>query len=69
MTDRRKFLKSVSRGIIFSVLVGLSGMLIFRRTPEGEECDFEFVCKNCKNLTSCKLPEADSFKEKDKNEK
>ena len=69
MTDRREFLKSVSRGIILSALVGMSGMLILRRTSDGEECDFEFICKNCKNLTSCKLPEADNYKEKDKNKK
>ena len=64
MQDRRKFIKSVSQGIILSALLGMSGMLIFRKSPEGEECDFDFVCKNCKNLSSCKLPEANDYKEK-----
>jgi len=64
MQDRRKFLKSVSQGIILSALLGMTGMLIFRKSHEGEGCDFEFVCKNCKNLSSCKLPEANDYKEK-----
>ena len=63
MQDRRKFIKSVSKGIILTGLIGISGVLIFRKIPEGVECDFEFVCKNCKNLSSCKLPEANDYKE------
>ena len=67
MQDRRTFIKSISQGFILSALFGMSGMLIFRKSPEGIECDFDFVCKNCKNLSSCKLPEANDFKEKDQN--
>lgn len=63
MQDRRKFIKSVSQGIILTGLVGMSGMLIFRKSPKGKACDFEFVCKNCKNISSCKLPEAADYKE------
>ncbi|MBC8486336.1 MAG: hypothetical protein H8D45_09890 [Bacteroidetes bacterium] len=66
MLDRRKFIKSVSQGFILSALLGMSGMLIFRKSRKGEECNFEFVCKNCKTLSSCKLPEANDFKEKNK---
>jgi len=44
----------------------LSGVLIFRKSPGGVECDFEFVCKNCKNLSSCNLPEAKDYKENNK---
>ena len=63
MSDRRKFIKSVSQGIILTGLIGMSGVLIFRKGPNGAECDFEFVCKNCKNISSCKLPEAKDYKE------
>lgn len=63
MQDRRKFIKSVSQGVILSALVGMSGFLIFRKSPDGETCNFDFICKNCKNLNSCKLPEAKEFKE------
>ena len=63
MKDRRKFIISVSKGIILSGLIGMSGVLIFRKSPDGVECDFEFVCKNCKNLPSCNLPEANDYNE------
>jgi len=29
-----------------------------------EKCELDFICKNCKQLKNCSLPEADDFKKK-----
>ncbi len=63
--DRRKFFKSVTRGGIFSAMAVLSGYLVLRKKPEGtQECDFDFVCRNCNKNRYCKLPEASQFRMK-----
>ncbi len=61
--DRREFIKTFSRGLILSGLAVISGVLIFRDNKGGnDQCNFDFVCKKCKNLNSCSLPEATDYK-------
>lgn len=65
MINRKKFIKTFLR-IIFLVGIALiSGILIFRKQNENSEiCNLDFVCKNCKKLKSCTIPEAVNFKNK-----
>jgi len=59
MTNRRDFIKTLGRGVAFAGLAGITGYLALRDEPsEGEVCNFNFVCKDCKRLSSCTLPEA-----------
>jgi hypothetical protein len=59
--NRRDFLKTVVRGIILSGIMLLVGQLLFKNKGE-KSCDF--LCRNCKKLNSCTLPEAVKFKPK-----
>jgi len=61
MYTRRKFLKTTIRTASFAVLVGGGGYLLLREQTD-EVCDFEFVCRNCKKLEKCNLPEAKDHK-------
>ena len=60
MQTRRDFIKKSLRTAGFAVLAGGSGYLLLRDKSD-EPCDFEFVCKNCKKLKECKLPEAKEY--------
>ena len=60
--DRREFIKTFSRGLILSGLAVISGVLIFRDKGGNDQCNFDFVCKNCKKINSCTLPEAADYK-------
>ena len=61
--DRREFIKTLSRGLIVSGLAVISGVLIFRdKNGKNDQCNFDFVCKNCKKINSCTLPEASDYK-------
>jgi len=42
-----------------TIAVG-SGYLLLKEET-GETCTFDFVCRNCKKLTTCGLPQADQF--------
>ncbi len=41
----------------FTVLAGASGYLLLRDQSD-EVCNFDFVCRDCKKLKECNLPEA-----------
>ena len=42
-------------------VLATSGYLLLK--PEtGEECSFDFICKDCRQLKKCTLPEASDFK-------
>ena len=63
MMDRRDFIKKAGRGLIAGGIVAGGAYLLIK--PVGEEkCELDFICKNCKQLKNCSLPEADDFKKK-----
>lgn len=59
--DRRDFIKEISRNLVLVGVVATSGYLLLK-PDTGEECNFDFICKNCRQLKNCSLPEADDFK-------
>ena len=63
MYTRRDFLKTTIRAASFAVLLGGGGYLLLREQSD-EVCDFEFVCKNCKKMDKCNLPEAKEYENK-----
>ncbi len=60
MVNRRDFLKKVLRQVTFGSMVLGSGFLLLKEKSD-ETCNLDFVCRNCKKLTTCGLPEADEF--------
>jgi Fe2+ or Zn2+ uptake regulation protein len=67
MYNRREFITKIFRSATLLSLAAVSGYLIFGRNKE-EECDFSFVCRNCKKIKNCSLPEAQEFIEKGEHE-
>lgn len=61
MQNRRKFIKSATQGLILTSLISMSGYLILREESE-DNCDFEFICQNCKKNKKCEIPEAQEFR-------
>lgn len=68
MYTRRDFITTILRTTTFAVVAGASGYLIFREESD-EVCNFEFVCKDCKKLKECSLPEAKEFNNKNEKQK
>ncbi len=60
--DRRKFLSSIGRGTILTGLAGITGILVHKNSKTQDQCSFDFVCRDCRNLNSCIQPEAIIFK-------
>lgn len=60
MLNRREFLTKLIRNGSLLTLAAGSGYLLLRE-PSDEVCDFSFVCKNCKKVKSCTLPQADEY--------
>ncbi len=60
--NRRQFISSIGRGTILTGLAALSGVLIYRKSKITEPCNFDFICQDCRELKSCKQPEAIIFK-------
>lgn len=63
MYTRKDFIIKVLRMTTFTVLAGASGYLLFREQSD-EACNFDFVCRDCKKLKECNLPEAKDQKER-----
>ncbi|MCF8297520.1 MAG: twin-arginine translocation signal domain-containing protein [Saprospiraceae bacterium] len=63
MTNRRDFLKLAGRTAVLGGVIFVTGKLLFQPNSE-ENCDFDFVCQNCKKLKECNLPEAKEYKGK-----
>lgn len=59
--NRRKFIQSIGQITIATGLVSMTGYLVFR-DKSSEVCDFNFVCRDCKKLNNCKLPESQAVK-------
>lgn len=62
--SRKEFIIVFFRSIIFGGLTLLSGLLIFRELTDNEECRLDFVCRNCRKLKNCDIPEAIQYKQK-----
>jgi len=60
--ERRVFINNMARASILIGLSVISGVLLFKNGAT-EDCDFQFVCSKCSNLSGCRLPEANKFKE------
>lgn len=68
MIDRRVFIKKMGRNLIMGGMIAGGAYLLFK--PEtGEGCDFDFICRDCRQLKDCKLPEADQYKKNNKTSK
>ncbi len=65
MYTRRNFIKIAIRNTALAGIAIGSGYLIFKDQSE-EACNFDFICKSCKKLKECKLPEAEDHKNKRK---
>jgi len=61
--ERRDFIKTVVRNLILSGIVLMVGYFLFKEKGK-ETCNYDFLCKNCKKLNSCSLPESVKFKPK-----
>ena len=60
---RKEFINTLFRGLILTGIVGIGGYLVLRKgSSENDSCSFDFVCKDCKKLKSCNIPEAVQFK-------
>lgn len=62
MQKRRDFLKIMIQGSILTGLTFLSSYLIFRKGGEDANCDFDFVCRNCKKHKNCSIPQAEEYR-------
>ena len=65
MIDRREFIKKAGRGLFLGGLLSGSAYLLLKPVTD-EECNYSFVCKNCRQLKSCNLTEADDFRKENK---
>lgn len=64
---RRDFIQNIVRSSAVISMAAMSGYLIFGRNEE-DVCNFDFLCKNCKKVKNCQLPEAKGYKEERVNE-
>lgn len=65
MYTRRDFITKIFRIGTLAIVASVSGYLLLRKEPD-YVCNFDFICKNCKKLKSCGLPEAKEFNRKNK---
>jgi hypothetical protein len=61
MTTRRTFIKTLTRSVVAGGILGTGRYLLFRDTS-GQTCDFNFPCKDCRQLSSCKDGKAEEFR-------
>lgn len=60
--NRRDFLRNGTRGLIVTALAAMSGVLIYRNNTTEQTCTFNRLCKDCKSLSKCNLPEGLTYK-------
>ncbi len=61
--DRRDFLRNGMRSLILGGLAVMSGVFIYRNNTTEETCTFKNMCKDCKSLEGCTLPEGLKYKQ------
>jgi hypothetical protein len=67
--DRKEFIRSSARWMIFGALVVLAGALAKRNriSTKKDACRFSSgLCTDCASLSSCSLPEAVKFRNDEK---
>lgn len=57
----------MGQGIFLVGTIGVGTTVLLRNEDNGD-CDFEFVCKNCKKKSACSLPEAKEYREQNNNQ-
>ena len=63
MMDRRKFVGKLVRASILASLASMTAYLLFRdKKEEPESCNYDFMCKSCKQITACELPQAKDYR-------
>jgi hypothetical protein len=61
--SRREFLRNAGRYALTALLGGGIGALVGRDGGESEKCINQGVCRGCRRLRTCHLPQAMSRKE------
>lgn len=61
--DRRRFIKKLGRNMIAGGLL-VGGTYLLLKPNTGIACNFDFICKDCRQLKSCTIDEAVVFKQK-----
>ena len=64
LMNRRNFFRKVTQGGLLTLLTGTGAYLGLRKTSIGDNCDFDFVCQNCRKEKICQLEEASKFRMK-----
>ena len=59
---RRDFFRTLTRAGILTSLLGGSAYLMMNREGEGDDCQFDFICRGCRKNRFCQLPEASLFR-------
>jgi hypothetical protein len=70
MMERKEFIRTSGRWVIFGVLAVITGGLILKKkvSVSGNACDISNgPCRNCAVLATCTLPEAVKIKNHEKN--
>ena len=58
--NRRNFIEKTGRGILLGGLAMVTGVLVSRRQVVREtRCTENFMCRECRKLSRCQLPEAE----------
>ena len=57
--DRRGFIQKFGRGSMLMALAAMAGILVARKQVHpDQECSDDFLCRECRRLSNCQLPEA-----------
>ncbi len=60
--NRKKFIEQTTRGLLLGGMALVSLFFVKRSQLTLDSCDNSFLCKNCKRLDKCQLPEAKNIK-------
>jgi len=59
--NRRNFIDKTGRTFLLGTLAIVSGILVSRRqVVRGNQCTEDFMCRNCRKISDCRLPEAET---------
>jgi len=60
--NRREFLRAAARLPLLAAMAVAGGVLLDRRRQPGAVCTQQLVCRDCRSLDVCVLPQAAPFK-------